>query len=93
MLAIVNGKARNGFSYFRSKNTASFVAKRPPERRRVDWAKVIAIPPPREALAAPPGCARTRYLSLVTAIKVLFDGSFVGLRNNHRTRNVFFSNT
>merc|ERR1712002_826620 len=66
-----NGSARP------SKNTASFVERRRPERRRAGWAKDIATLPPREDLVAPLGCARTPSRSLATVTELL-DRLFAG---------------
>merc|ERR1712142_311560 len=62
-----------------SKSIASFVARLPLERHLVDWARDIAIRPPKEALAAPPGCARTPSLSLATVTRVHIS-HYVGVR-------------
>lgn len=56
----------------RNKSTASCVERRLLERRRVDWEKVIVIPPPKEDPVAPLGSERTPSPSLVTVIEPFF---------------------
>merc|ERR1711990_186634 len=71
-----------------SKSIASSVARPPPENLRADWAKAIVIRRPKEALAAPPGCARTPSRSRVSVTKSPAAAS-ARYDYHHRTRSPF----